>query len=65
MHLYYTGQKEKPTVSFNYGDGDVSETINDISLTVKKIQNKEFGKGRNNKDTCRNCDFSAYCKNAG
>ena len=65
MHLYYTGQKKEPTVSFDYEEGDVSETINDISRTVEKIQNKEFGKGCDNRETCRNCDFLAYCENAG
>ena len=62
MHLYYTAQKEEPMISFDYETGNVEETIENIRQTVEKIQSKDFSKGCANKEACKNCDFSSYCK---
>lgn len=62
LNLYYTSLKDDPMVSFDYVESDVTETINDIDVTVGKILNKDFNAACGNKETCRNCDFSAYCK---
>jgi len=63
MNLYYTGEAEKPTISFPYKKTAIEETIAVFDKTVHNIMNHNFKNLSKDNRTCNNCDFKHYCKN--
>ena len=64
MHLYYTGEENgNPLITFPYTKTAVKGTVEACDCTVRKILKKDFSKGCDNLNTCKNCDFRHYCSN--
>lgn len=62
MHLYYTSTMEgNPVISFEWSRDAVDETINEITQTVRNIENKKFDRTVQNSYACRFCDMRYVC----
>lgn len=62
MTLYYTGEdSENPTVTFDYNENVVNDTMASFDETVHKIMNKDFRECANNPGVCQRCDLRFYC----
>jgi len=63
MHLYYTNEaEENPLVTFEYSKNCVDKEIEDVSQTVRKIEDKRFDAKAENDYSCRYCDMKYMCK---
>jgi DNA helicase-2/ATP-dependent DNA helicase PcrA len=62
MHLYYTSTLNgNPIISFQWSRGAIDKTIDEITATVKAIENKEFDEKVQNNYACRFCDMKYVC----
>ena len=62
MHLYYTSTLVgNPIISFEWNKDAVACTIDEITETVHKIENKEFESRVQNNYACRFCDMKYVC----
>ena len=63
MHLYYTSTLEgNPIISFDRSREAIDSTIEEITETVRRIENKDFEHGVQNNYTCRFCDMKHICE---
>ena len=66
MKLYYTSVFEgDPFVVFDYDEVTIERTIENISGTVNKIEQKAFDDAVQNTYVCEYCDFKTYCERKG
>ena len=65
MHIYYTGadEDENPYLTFKKDSSKIDKTIQDITKTVKKIENKDYSMTKKNRNLkrCQECDLRFYC----
>ena len=62
MHLYYTSTIEgSPLISFEWNKKSIDNTVNEISDTIKAIENKDFRLKAQNKYACKFCDMKYIC----
>ena len=64
MHLYYTAAPEDPWISFAWTRESVDSAVEEVRQTVKRIEQKDFSGGVNNRFACEYCDMKYYCKKA-
>lgn len=65
MHLYYTSTLEgNPIISFDRSREAIDSTIEEITETVRHIENKDFEYGVQNNYACRFCDMKHVCEKA-
>jgi DNA helicase-2/ATP-dependent DNA helicase PcrA len=62
MHLYYTSTMEgNPIISFEWSRDAVNETIDEITQTVRNIEDKNFNHMVQNSYACEFCDMRYVC----
>lgn len=62
MHLYYTSTMEgNPIISFEWSRDAVNETIDEITQTVRNIEDKKFDHMVQNSYACEFCDMRYMC----
>jgi len=62
MHLYYTSTLEgNPIISFDWSREAIDSTIEEITETVRHIENKDFENDVQNNYACRFCDMKHVC----
>lgn len=62
MHLYYTNTMEgNPIISFEWSRDAVSQTIDEITQTVRNIEDKKFDSMVQNSYACEFCDMRYVC----
>ena len=62
MHLYYTSTLEgSPLISFDWNKESIDNTVNEISDTIKAIEDKDFRLMAQNNYACRFCDMKYVC----
>lgn len=62
MHLYYTSTLEgNPIISFEWNKDAVNKTIDEITQTVRNIEDKQFDHKVQNSYACEFCDMRYVC----
>jgi len=65
MHLYYTSTLEgNPLISFEWSRDAIDKTVQEITQTVRDIEDKKFDSKVQNNYACRFCDMKYVCGNA-
>lgn len=65
MHLYYTSTtKGNPLISFEWSRDAVDKTVDEITQTVKAIEERKFEKQVQNSYACEFCDMKYVCGKA-
>ena len=62
MHLYYTSTLEgNPLISFEWSRDAIDKTVQEITQTVRDIEDKKFDSKVQNNYACRFCDMKYVC----
>lgn len=62
MHLYYTNCKDgDPLISFDWTRAAIDKTVEEISATIKNIEQKNFEGRVTNNYACTYCDMRYVC----
>lgn len=63
MHLYYTSTSEdgNPLITFEWNRENVNHTVDEISETVRCIEEKKFDRSVQNSYACEFCDMRYVC----
>lgn len=65
MHLYYTNcRNDNPLVTFAYSISAIDSTIDELSETIRNIENKQFDGSVTNSYACTFCDMRYVCGKA-
>ena len=60
--MYYTSTLEgNPIISFDWSREAIDSTIEEITETVRHIENKDFENDVQNNYACRFCDMKHVC----